>query len=165
LVLPKVMVIFFFCGWNCHAIRCFQRNCKKKFAEHIDSRENVRVSLIGNWKRTNQIDLPHLERLSWCRVRNDTRFCMGFGHCLCAFERTHRTLNERITPYISQGKQWDDTLPAITFANNCSVNSSIKYSPCEVLTKCYTDFDRHFPCRFLHTRSIVIHCMKTIMNI
>jgi len=34
-----------------------------------------------------------------------------------------------------------------------------------LLTKCYADFDRQFPCRFLHTRSILIHCMKTIMNI
>jgi hypothetical protein len=45
-------------------------------------------------------------------------------HSLGACERTHRTLNERITPYISQGKQWDNILPAITFAINSSVNSS-----------------------------------------
>jgi hypothetical protein len=36
-------------------------------------------------------------------------------------------------PYIQKGKQWDNVLPAITFAINVSVNSSTKYSPFEVV--------------------------------
>ena len=54
-------------------------------------------------------------------------------HCLGSCERTHRTLAERMTPYISQGKQWDDILSAITFAINSPVNTSTNYSPYEAL--------------------------------
>jgi hypothetical protein len=38
-------------------------------------------------------------------------------HCLGACERTHRTLAERLTPYIQKDKQWDNILPAINFDN------------------------------------------------
>lgn len=54
-------------------------------------------------------------------------------HCLGLCERTHRTLAERITPYIRSGKQWDTVLPAVTFSMNSSVNTSTKYSPFEVV--------------------------------
>ena len=55
-------------------------------------------------------------------------------HCLGSCERTHRTLAERMTPYKSQGKQWEEILSAITIAMNSSVNTSTKnYSPYEAL--------------------------------
>ena len=54
-------------------------------------------------------------------------------HCLGACERAHRTLAECLTPYVQNGKQWDAILPAVTFAMDSSVHSSIKYSPYEVL--------------------------------
>ncbi|VDI06699.1 Hypothetical predicted protein [Mytilus galloprovincialis] len=54
-------------------------------------------------------------------------------HCLGACERTHRTLAERLTPYIQKGTQWDSVLPAITFSMNASINSSTKYSPYEII--------------------------------
>ena len=55
-------------------------------------------------------------------------------HCLGACERTHRTLAERITPYLDKdlGK-WQDVLPAIVFAMNSSVSSSLGYSPYEII--------------------------------
>ena len=54
-------------------------------------------------------------------------------HCLGSCERTHRTLAERLTPYIQKGKQWDSVLPAVTFALNASLHTSTKYSPCGVV--------------------------------
>jgi hypothetical protein len=64
-------------------------------------------------------------------------------HCLGACERTHRTLAERLTPYIQKGKQWDNVLPAITFAINASVNSSTKYSPFQVVFGSRPKFPLH----------------------
>lgn len=54
-------------------------------------------------------------------------------HCLGACERTHRTLAERLTPFIQKNHQWDDILPAVTFSMNSTVNASTKYSPFEVV--------------------------------
>ncbi|CAC5398378.1 unnamed protein product [Mytilus coruscus] len=54
-------------------------------------------------------------------------------HCLGLCERTHRTLAERITPYIEKWKEWEFILPAIVFSINASINQSTKYSPFEVL--------------------------------
>jgi hypothetical protein len=47
------------------------------------------------------------------------------------------------TPYIQKGKQWDNVLPAITFAINASVNSSTKYSPFEVVFGSRPNFPLH----------------------
>ena len=47
-------------------------------------------------------------------------------HCLGACERTHRTLAERMTPYLDRELwKWQDVLPAIVFAMNSSVNSNL----------------------------------------
>lgn len=54
-------------------------------------------------------------------------------HCMGAVERTHRTLAERLTPFVQKGKQWEDLLPAIVFSMNSCVNSSSNYSPYEVI--------------------------------
>ena len=53
-------------------------------------------------------------------------------HCLGACERKHTDLAERFTPYISS-HQWDEMLPAIIFAMNSSVNSSLGYSAFEII--------------------------------
>ena len=54
-------------------------------------------------------------------------------HCMGACERPHRTIAERLTPYLVKGKHWEDVLPAIVFSlNNCPNNTS-KYSPFEVV--------------------------------
>ncbi|VDI28016.1 Hypothetical predicted protein [Mytilus galloprovincialis] len=39
-------------------------------------------------------------------------------HCLGLCERTHRTFAERMTPYIQQGKHWEDMVPSILFSLN-----------------------------------------------
>lgn len=54
-------------------------------------------------------------------------------HCLGSYERLHRTVAERRTPYITQGKTWEDILPAVVFAINNSVNSSTGYSRFELM--------------------------------
>ena len=54
-------------------------------------------------------------------------------HCLGAVERSHRTLAERLTPYVSQGKPWEDMLPAIVFSMNCSPHASLCYAPFEIV--------------------------------
>ena len=55
-------------------------------------------------------------------------------HCLGACERTHATLAERLTPYMSEDKKnWDQMLSPILFSMNCSVNTSLGYSPYEIL--------------------------------
>ncbi|KAL5017800.1 hypothetical protein ScPMuIL_003522 [Solemya velum] len=54
-------------------------------------------------------------------------------HCLGTCERTHRTLAERITPYVTQGKNWEDVLPAVIFSMNNSVSASSKYTPFEIV--------------------------------
>jgi hypothetical protein len=52
-------------------------------------------------------------------------------------------LAERLTPYVQKDKQWDNVLPAITFAINASVNSSTKYSPFEVVFGSRPKFPLH----------------------
>lgn len=54
-------------------------------------------------------------------------------HCLGACERSHRTLAERMTPYIVKGTHWEDILPAIIFSINNTVHSSLKFSPFEIV--------------------------------
>lgn len=54
-------------------------------------------------------------------------------HCLGACERSHRTLAERLTPYVSDGKNWEQLLPCIIFSMNNTVNSSLGYSPYEII--------------------------------
>ena len=50
-------------------------------------------------------------------------------HCRGACERQHRTLGERMTPYVVKGKNWEEVLPGIIFSMNTTVNSSLGYSP------------------------------------
>ncbi|VDI02672.1 Hypothetical predicted protein [Mytilus galloprovincialis] len=54
-------------------------------------------------------------------------------HCLGLCERTHRSFAERMTPYIQQGKHWEDMVPSILFSLNSTANDSVKYSPFEIL--------------------------------
>ncbi len=55
-------------------------------------------------------------------------------HCLGACERTHRQLSERLTPYLQGNiRDWDSVLPAVIFSINCSVNSTVGYSPYEII--------------------------------
>ena len=71
-----------------------------------------------------------------CRLMGiSQQFTPSFAHhCLGACERMHRTLEERLTPYVDKQKRnWDDKLPSIVFAINQSVNSTLGYSPFEVV--------------------------------
>ena len=62
------------------------------------------------------------------------QFTPSFMHsCLGACERIHGVLAERLTPYIEQGKNWVDMLPAIVFSINSSVNSSTGFTPFEII--------------------------------
>ena len=55
-------------------------------------------------------------------------------HCLGSCERIHRTLAEKLTPYLtSQCNTWDSIVSAIVFSINNAVNSSTKYSPFEIV--------------------------------
>ena len=55
-------------------------------------------------------------------------------HCLGSYERIHRTLAEKLTPYLtSQCNTWDSIVSAIVFSINNAVNSSTKYSPFEIV--------------------------------
>lgn len=54
-------------------------------------------------------------------------------HCLGACERQHRTLAERLSPFMIQGKNWEDVLPAVVFSMNNSINSTLKYTPFEIV--------------------------------
>ncbi|KAK3097378.1 hypothetical protein FSP39_009117 [Pinctada imbricata] len=55
-------------------------------------------------------------------------------HCLGACERTHRTIEERLTPFVEGNKRnWDVQLSSIVFAINQSVNTSTGFSPYEVI--------------------------------
>ena len=63
-------------------------------------------------------------------------FCIpAFVHkCLGAVERVHRTMAERLTPYMnSKLNNWIDVLPCITFLMNQSFHSDSKYSPHEII--------------------------------
>ena len=62
-------------------------------------------------------------------------FSPAFVHkCLGAVERVHRTMAERLTPYMnSKLNNWIDVLPCITFSINQSVHSGSKYSPHEII--------------------------------
>ena len=54
-------------------------------------------------------------------------------HCLGACERPHRTISERLTPYLVKGKPWEDVLPGIVFSINNTPNSTLKFSPFEIV--------------------------------
>lgn len=54
-------------------------------------------------------------------------------HCLGTCERSHRTLAERITPYLLNNTNWEDFIPSIVFSMNNSVNEGTKYSPFEII--------------------------------
>ena len=54
-------------------------------------------------------------------------------HCLGAVERSHRTLAERLTSYVSKGMSWEDVLPGIIFSINCTPHAALRYSPFEIL--------------------------------
>ncbi|CAC5413986.1 unnamed protein product [Mytilus coruscus] len=54
-------------------------------------------------------------------------------HCLGTCERSHRTLEERMTPYIRKGRPWNDILPAVIFSMNSCTNAATQYSPFEVV--------------------------------
>ena len=62
-------------------------------------------------------------------------FSPAFVHkCLGAVERVHRTMSERLTPYMnSRLNNWIDILPFITFSINQSVHSGSKHSPHEII--------------------------------
>lgn len=71
-------------------------------------------------------------------------------HCLGACERTHRTIEERLTPYFQNNAQWDTILSSVIFSINSSAHAGTHYSPFEVLygqrprfglTNIVTDFD------------------------
>ena len=54
-------------------------------------------------------------------------------HCLGRCDRTHRTLADRLTPYVLDNKQWEEMLPGIVFSINCCVNPGSKYSAFEII--------------------------------
>ncbi|CAC5421040.1 unnamed protein product [Mytilus coruscus] len=54
-------------------------------------------------------------------------------HCLGACERPHRTLSERLTPFLVKGKPWEDVLPGIVFSMNNTPNQSGGFSPFEIV--------------------------------
>ena len=62
-------------------------------------------------------------------------FTPSFVHsCLGMCERSHKTLTERLTPYVnSKCNNWLDVLPSITFSFNQSVSASTGYSPHEIV--------------------------------
>ena len=62
-------------------------------------------------------------------------FSPAFVHkCLGAVESVHRTMAERLTPYMnSKLNNWIDVLPCITFSINQSVHTGSKYSPHEII--------------------------------
>ncbi|VDI12053.1 Hypothetical predicted protein [Mytilus galloprovincialis] len=66
-----------------------------------------------------------------CREQEFTPSMMH--HCLGRCERTHRTLAERLTPYVLDNKQWEEMLPGIVFSINSCVNSGSKYSAFEIV--------------------------------
>lgn len=63
------------------------------------------------------------------------QFTPAFMHyCLGACERVHATLAERLTPYMTNDKSnWEECLSSIVFSINCSVNTSLGYSPYEIV--------------------------------
>lgn len=55
-------------------------------------------------------------------------------HCLGACERVLATLAERLTPYMTNDmSNWEECLSSIVFSINCSVNTSLGYSPYEIV--------------------------------
>ena len=54
-------------------------------------------------------------------------------HCRGRCDRTHRTLADRLTPFVLDDKQWEEMLPGIVFSINCCVNPGSKYSAFEII--------------------------------
>lgn len=81
------------------------------------------------------------ENISKCMAQVCRQLCIpqefspAFVHkCLGAVERAHRTMAERLTPYMNNRlNNWIDVLSSITFSINQSVHSDSKYSPHEIV--------------------------------
>jgi hypothetical protein len=55
-------------------------------------------------------------------------------HCLGACDRSHRTLEERLSSYVNKNSNnWVDFLSSITFSINQSVNAGVGYLPHEII--------------------------------
>ena len=96
------------------------------FAEPIPSADTMSVS---------EVLVKLVSQLGVCRLLDlKQQFTPSFTHhCLGACERSHRTLAERLTPYIANGKSWQDILQCVIFSMNNTVNSSLGYSPFEIV--------------------------------
>ena len=71
-----------------------------------------------------------------CRqLRIPQEFTPSFVHsCLGMCERSHKTLAERLTPYVnSKCNNWIEVLSSVTFSFNQSVNVSTGFSPHEIV--------------------------------
>ena len=107
----------------CTAVDMFS---KFIFAEPIPSADTMSVS---------EVLVKLVSQLGVCRLLDlKQQFTPSFTHhCLGACERSHRTLAERLTPYIANGKSWQDILQCVIFSRNNTVNSSLGYSPFEIV--------------------------------
>lgn len=83
------------------------------------------------------------------------QFTPAFAHhCLGACERMHATIAERLTPYVSTDKSnWENCLSSVVFSINCSVNTSLGYSPYEIVFGCRPKF----PLVNYHTEPVEIN--------
>ena len=84
-------------------------------------------------------------------------FTPSFVHsCLGMCERSHKTLAERLTPYVnSKCNNWLDVLPSITFSFNQSVNASTGYSPHEIVF----GHRPHFPLTAANQQTLIQYCL------
>ncbi len=79
-------------------------------------------------------------------------------HCLGACERTHATLATKLTPFMDNSKRnWQDVLPAVLFAMNSAVNTTLGYSPHEMVFGSRPMFPLSYPPVRLDTVPVSAH--------
>ncbi|CAC5417546.1 unnamed protein product [Mytilus coruscus] len=91
-------------------------------------------TIVSEYVRTSSVHTKAGTKELCKMLEVSQEFTPSFAHhCLGTCERSHRTLEERMTPYIRKGRPWNDILPAVIFSMNSCTNAATQYSPFEVV--------------------------------
>ena len=131
---------------NCHVFVATDMFSRYTYAVPIKSKDAITVShalfnlcCTYGTPRTIYTDLGSeniaLVTSSLCELLSvPQHFAPAFCHfVLGRNERTHLDMARRLTPFIEKEKDWDKFLNPIIFSMNSSVNSTIGFSPFEVV--------------------------------
>lgn len=95
------------------------------------------------------------------------QFTPAFAHhCLGGVERTHRTIAERLTPFVNSHKDnWDNFLNSVIFSINSSVHASLGFTPYEIVFGCRPCFPLSTPHKAEKLDSVPSDCHSYVKEL